>query len=474
MEPLPGTGAENAGESAVAADGRAIQRTAPPSPLLAGATPRHPLAQALPPAAPTTTGAAAPSPREAHALATASGNTRAKRQRGRRKRRGRKQPPLRADGAPRDSDWMAVRWSPPQDVFPPFCEHCGERVSVMTRHERVMATNRALHKHAAPFVSHVVMPGPKKGKLAGSSRDSARSIISLNSIASERTIDTMRSGGSRRSFRSRGSSAGSRRFRNSPRGSVDRGSFSLGALSSNSSRRGGRARSRASGARSGVSQLTHSPRSVTYIPGCGFFCGRDCVHRYVLSNVGTGNTSDAVKTTKNVKRPAVLQCVRHNNLDQLSFLLRNSSDIHILADNRQTLLHVAAGEGHVRVLDRLFAGAFNVVSYQLCVRHHPEGCACYNQRLEVNRTDMDGSTPLHIAAQKGQRYALERLLAAGGDPELLDYSGRAPHDVASAFLVACSSCGRGDLGSPVWACVLACVRLQLTRTVTTCSRMPSR
>lgn len=306
-------------------EGSPSTRTVPRSPL---ALPPHPLldaamkpdlastapARGRPPVVPPRS---APGTADTQATGTSTGpgssvGSSTVGRRRRRKKKKKKEVAMRADGAPRESSWMAVRWTPPDDIFQPFCEHCGKRVDIMTRHERIMATNRALQKHAAPFVSHMAMPGPKKGRLASSGRDSARSIISLNSIASHRSNDTMASVRSRLTRRS----GSTRSYRNSPRGSLG-DSFSFGDLSSGSSKRSRKAKSKASVARSGVSQLYHDPQGATYIPGCGYFCGPPCVRHYILSNVGTGSATDAVKSKKNIVRPAVIHCVKANNLEQV-------------------------------------------------------------------------------------------------------------------------------------------------------------
>lgn len=69
---------------------------------------------------------------------------------------------------------------------------------------------------------------------------------------------------------------------------------------------------------------------------------------------------------------------------QLSDLLTNASDVNIVDASNRTALHLAALGGHVAAMDRLLCGAFNVLNYQVCKRHHERPCACYNQNLEVN------------------------------------------------------------------------------------------
>lgn len=54
------------------------------------------------------------------------------------------------------------------------------------------------------------------------------------------------------------------------------------------------------------------------------------------------------------------------------------------------------------------------------------GCS----KAEVNFTDHDGMTPLHVAADHGRQPAAELLLSLGADPTLVDEAGRTPGDLA--------------------------------------------
>lgn len=172
------------------------------------------------------------------------------------------------------------------------------------------------------------------------------------------------------------------------------------------------------------------------MPGCGYFCDKKCTRAFVVANVAPDGSSS--NTKRNVKRRALLHTVLHDNLEevpssvlplhsllascstsvlaapslpQLSFIMRNGSDCNITAEQRRYPLHIAAEEGHARILERLFCGSFNVLLYQECSRHHPADCGCFNQRPDVNCRDIDGATPLHLAARGGKLRAVQVTLA---------------------------------------------------------------
>lgn len=52
---------------------------------------------------------------------------------------------------------------------------------------------------------------------------------------------------------------------------------------------------------------------------------------------------------------------------------------------------------------------------------------------DVNQPDVDGDTPLHVAASTGRVAIAEQLLSHGANPEALDASGRTPLKVALLF-----------------------------------------
>ncbi|EXJ15272.1 ankyrin repeat domain-containing protein [Imhoffiella purpurea] len=52
---------------------------------------------------------------------------------------------------------------------------------------------------------------------------------------------------------------------------------------------------------------------------------------------------------------------------------------------------------------------------------------------DIDQPDVDGDTPLHVAAQNGKVTIAEHLLSHGANPDVLDASGRTPLEVALRF-----------------------------------------
>lgn len=373
---------------------------------------------------------------------------------------------------------------PNTDVFSHNCPHCHKHVMLLTRRQRIAAINSRVarnHKHlirpvhlskrsvdgftylpgsdkdtdAASYTQSLkttaLAPRPDGLSMAESVAFTPRSDVSVE-LTGSRAIDWPPSssrgsvgGGSVRSGRSGGRRHGPGTWSGASAGSAGstRGlatARSAGARSGardprsliaagQSGRRGRGARGGGAGAQSEVPEgVVHDPSRVVYIPGAGFFCSHDHVKKYVLANVGP--SKGGAKTMENAPRKAVLLTARDGHVSNLSDLLLNASDIEIRDENARTGLHLASAAGHAHVIDRLLCGSFNVLRYQICMRHHPPHCACFNQNLDVNATDNEGKTALHLAAENGHAVCIERLLSAGADAQVLDNRGRAAHDVA--------------------------------------------
>ena len=74
-----------------------------------------------------------------------------------------------------------------------------------------------------------------------------------------------------------------------------------------------------------------------------------------------------------------------------------------------TALHVAAGDGHTAVVEKLL-----------------------EKGAEVNVPDNKGRTPLHVAASNGHTAVVEKLLEKGAEVNRLDNKGLTPRDLAAS------------------------------------------
>uniref|UniRef100_A0ACB8F4M9 Uncharacterized protein n=1 Tax=Sphaerodactylus townsendi TaxID=933632 RepID=A0ACB8F4M9_9SAUR len=112
--------------------------------------------------------------------------------------------------------------------------------------------------------------------------------------------------------------------------------------------------------------------------------------------------------TRIAKNSRVLDIlISQGNLSDLEKSLKNT-DINAVNPSNETLLHIAAAHGHVKIIDYLISkGA----------------------KLDVK--DKKGRIPLHIAAEKGHNDAVKILLQAGANMYSLDQEGKTPLHLAS-------------------------------------------
>uniref|UniRef100_A0A8B9CZ54 Uncharacterized protein n=1 Tax=Anser brachyrhynchus TaxID=132585 RepID=A0A8B9CZ54_9AVES len=94
-------------------------------------------------------------------------------------------------------------------------------------------------------------------------------------------------------------------------------------------------------------------------------------------------------------------------LSELEKTLKDN-DINALNSSRETLLHVAATNGHLAIMEYLIS-----------------------KGAKPDVKDKKGRTPLHRAAEKGDKTMVEMLLNANADPNAQDKEKRTPLHAAA-------------------------------------------
>lgn len=104
---------------------------------------------------------------------------------------------------------------------------------------------------------------------------------------------------------------------------------------------------------------------------------------------------------------ALYLAVLHSNEETFELLLATGMDIRTTDGNGNGLLHAAAMRNAPGILKRLTA----------------------TRELNVNSTNNDGCTPLHIASKKRRYKVVEALLEAGAVPSLTTLAGQSAYDL---------------------------------------------
>ncbi|KAM9542091.1 CARD- and ANK-domain containing inflammasome adapter protein-like [Guaruba guarouba] len=117
--------------------------------------------------------------------------------------------------------------------------------------------------------------------------------------------------------------------------------------------------------------------------------------------------SRTAKPRKDQSAVGIFDAVTKGNLSELEKTLKGN-DINALNSPSETLLHVAAGNGHVTVMEYLIS-----------------------KDAKVDVKDKNGRTPLHRAAEKGHSDAVKVLLQSGAYLYSLDMEGKTPLHLAA-------------------------------------------
>lgn len=138
------------------------------------------------------------------------------------------------------------------------------------------------------------------------------------------------------------------------------------------------------------------------------------------------------------------------DLKSVEAMVDSGTDVNSADENQQTALHYAAMHRRDEVILSLIdrgadvnatdlKGGFSALHW-VVINADPQ-CgktdhvsksliALVNGGCKVNITDFNFATPLHIAAQKGNKVCIVTLMSLGADPDKVDITGRSCMDIA--------------------------------------------
>ncbi len=138
------------------------------------------------------------------------------------------------------------------------------------------------------------------------------------------------------------------------------------------------------------------------------------------------------------------------DLQSVEAYVDSGTDVNSADENQQTALHHAAMHSRDEVIKSLIErgadlnatdlkGGFSALHWVVINADPQTGntdhvskslTALVNHGCKVNGTDFNFATPLHIAAQKGNKTSIETLIRLGADPDKVDITGRNCYDMA--------------------------------------------
>ena len=111
------------------------------------------------------------------------------------------------------------------------------------------------------------------------------------------------------------------------------------------------------------------------------------------------------------------ECARHTHVQIVDWLRGRGATLGTKAQDAAAELQAMAADG-----DEAKALIASATCDICCETQHTQVLSLIASGVEVNSTDYDGRTALHLAASEGHETVVEALLQAGANPALQDRS----------------------------------------------------
>ncbi|XP_032965207.1 ankyrin repeat and death domain-containing protein 1A isoform X10 [Rhinolophus ferrumequinum] len=169
-------------------------------------------------------------------------------------------------------------------------------------------------------------------------------------------------------------------------------------------------------------------------------CAAQKGHVLILAFIMEDLEDVALDRADKLGRTAFLRAAEHGQLDALDFLVGSGCDHSVKDKEGNTALHLAAGRGHLAVLQRLMdirldleernVGASPI---HLAVKHNFPALVqlLIDANSDLDAIDNRQQTPLHLAAEHAWQDIAEMLLVVGVNLKLRDKQGKTALAVAA-------------------------------------------
>ena len=155
--------------------------------------------------------------------------------------------------------------------------------------------------------------------------------------------------------------------------------------------------------------------------------------KYILENV-----EDKNPLTKYERTP-FHTAVSNGHLEICRLMIKNSFDINSADRSGETPLHIAARNGHVeicKIIVESMRDKNQVKHLELILKHRAEPLyspACFASVTMKNHADLEGKTPLHLAAEQGYFEICQLLIDNIDDKHPIAANDMTPKDYAKRY-----------------------------------------
>ena len=154
---------------------------------------------------------------------------------------------------------------------------------------------------------------------------------------------------------------------------------------------------------------------------------------YILENVEDKNPP------RKYERTPFHTAVSNGYLEICKLMIKNVSDINSADSYGETPLHIAARNGHVeicRIIIENMKDKNQTELLELILKHRAEPLyspACFTSAAIKNHADLDGKTPLHLAAEQGYFKICQLLIDNIDDKHPIAANDMTPKDYAKRY-----------------------------------------